>query len=130
MQWCSIHTCLEYALELTDLNERCEVELEIADLPPILGVEAEFVAIFINLLNNCSDALGDNPVVHIKTETDDSEIAVTIIDNGSGMDPATRKSSARMHFSTKEEGRGTGLSIAKFLVQEHGGQVRMNSLPG
>ena len=129
-QWCSVNVCLEHAIDLLALDTSSDVELEVSELPPILGIEAELVAIFAGILENCIEALGDTPTVRIKTEAMENEISVTIVDNGAGMDAATRKAAFRLYFSTKGSDRGAGLGIVRNLVKRHNGKVMMNSAPG
>lgn len=128
--WCSVPSCVERAIQLTDVQARSELRMDTADLPPILGVEAELTVIFTNILENAIEALGDKPVIRIKMEHHDNEIAVTVIDNGAGMDAATRDSATKMYFSTRDNARGTGLGIVSSLVRRHHGRIALNSAQG
>jgi len=59
-------------------------------------------------------------------------VAITIGDQGTGIQPADREQIFEPFFTTKEigEGTGLGLSIAYGIVQEHGGWIEVESQPG
>ncbi|MCH9671409.1 MAG: sensor histidine kinase [Gammaproteobacteria bacterium] len=126
--WLSVNDCVTRALKLSGLDEIAKLRLELSEVPPILGVEAELTSAFAHLFSNCADALGENPQIRVKSEQQDDAIAVTIVDNGIGMDSATRKSATTMYFSTKQDGRGLGLNIVSHLVKQHGGHMMLNSV--
>jgi signal transduction histidine kinase len=59
-------------------------------------------------------------------------VAVTVVDEGEGMDAVTRAQAFDPYFTTKAapEGRGVGLALVHELVQRSGGAVRLSSSPG
>jgi len=85
---------------------------------------------FINLLINAYDAIEDNNgVISISSLETVSEIIIRIKDNGKGIDSKHMKKIFDPFFTTKEKGRGTGLglSITYTIVQEHYGDITVNS---
>lgn len=126
--WININECLDVALELTGLEKTATVRRENSELPPILGAREELVTMFVNLLANAVEAQGADPVIRVKSEVEGDSIAVTIMDNGVGMDNATRKSAFNMFYSTKKGARGIGLSTVRLLANRHNGQVLLNSV--
>ncbi|MGI9334850.1 MAG: ATP-binding protein, partial [Gammaproteobacteria bacterium] len=128
--WINVNECLDMALELTGLDATATVHKDSAELPPILGAREELVTMFVNLLANAVDAMSDEPAVRIKSEVEGDSVAVTIIDNGVGMDSATRRSAFNMFYSTKKDARGIGLSTVQLLAGRHHGQVLLNSVVG
>ena len=53
-----------------------------------------------------------------------------MIDRGSGIDPKNLESIFNPFFTTKSEGVGLGLAICSKIVDEHGGQIAVESTPG
>ena len=56
--------------------------------------------------------------------------AITIHDNGPGMNSETQERMFEPYFSTKKEGTGLGLAIVKRIINDHGGYIRVTSNPG
>ncbi len=90
----------------------------------------------INILENALDACAED---HAKTshridfivESKGELIRFEIVDNGIGMDEATRRGIFDLFFSGKgEKGTGLGLFIARKIVEQHGGTISTESRPG
>ena len=85
-----------------------------------------------NLLENAANASPAGAVVALHTRRDGGKIAIDVIDQGSGIAAADLPRVFEPFFTTKAPGQGTGLglAIARSIVVEHGGSVRLQSLPG
>ncbi len=59
-----------------------------------------------------------------------SEVEVTVSDNGRGVPEAARDHIFDPLFSTKKHGTGMGLAIAKKIVEDHSGEIRLESKDG
>jgi len=55
---------------------------------------------------------------------------ISVRDSGPGMSRETAERIFDLYFSTKDAGTGLGLPIAKKIVEEHGGSIRVASEPG
>ncbi len=99
--------------------------------------------VFVNLIANAIDASPKHaPVsisteaVHIDTSGGSEGLAakrrarVTIADQGSGMDKTTLDRIFEPFFSTKKRGTGLGLAIVKQIVEQHDGEIRVESHEG
>jgi two-component system NtrC family sensor kinase len=94
------------------------------------GYSTRLQQMFINLLINASDAITDsNGDISISGIETNSDIMIRIKDNGKGIDPRHIKKIFDPFFTTKEKGKGTGLglSITYSIVQEHLGEITVNS---
>lgn len=81
----------------------------------VYGSTGEFKQVIINLLNNARDALIEknphNPAILIRIFGDDTYGAVTIQDNGGGIAPEVIERIFEPYFTTKEEGKGSGIGL-------------------
>ena len=79
-----------------------------------------------------TDKAGVAHAVVGRPPSDRAYISITVADNGCGMDAALLSNAFNPFFTTKEKGRGTGLglSLARSLVELHGGAVTVASEPG
>ncbi|MBI1852852.1 MAG: HAMP domain-containing histidine kinase [Planctomycetes bacterium] len=101
----------------------------------VFGDPHELQQVFLNLVINALDAVGDvrRPgQITIGCRTSSGEVAVAIRDNGCGMTEEQRSQAFDLFYTTKPAGEGTGLglSIVHNIVQNHGGRVELRSERG
>jgi len=108
------------------------LEVELTPLPPVLCYAAKVNQVVLNLLANGIDACGEGGQVTVHTAPAESGIAIHVIDDGHGIDPAVRDKIFDPFFTTKPPGEGTGLglSISHGIVKDHGGTIEVQSEPG
>ncbi|UCH95279.1 MAG: GHKL domain-containing protein [Candidatus Aminicenantes bacterium] len=117
---------VEHTLKKKDITLRREYEFK----HKLYGYSIRLQQMFINLLINACDAITDsNGVISISGLETNSSIMIRIRDNGKGIDPRHMKKIFDPFFTTKEKGKGTGLglSITYTIVQEHYGDITVNS---
>ncbi len=84
----------------------------------------------MNLLMNAGHAIThDHGLIKIKTWADESNVYVSIADNGTGIPRENMGKLFEPFFTTKEVGKGTGLglSLAFDIIKKHGGQIDVKS---
>jgi signal transduction histidine kinase len=84
--------------------------------------------VLLNLLINGMDAMKDTPlerrVLEVRTERcADDNLMVTVLDHGHGFEQAQKDKLFDSFYTTKDEGLGLGLSIARSIVTMHGGAI-------
>lgn len=88
----------------------------------------------LNLVSNAIDACEGKEGVSIGVSTsllNDDEVVIEVTDQGDGMDKETINSIFQPFFSKKgSKGTGLGLSVTQKIIQEHGGHIVVNSVPG
>ncbi|MDW1519220.1 ATP-binding protein [Vibrio sp. Vb5032] len=120
------------ALLQSDLR-RVSVRFSPADLPAFIGSQTELVQVWVNILKNACDALGETekPGIEIHTWESKGKILVTIANNGPEIDEATRRKIFRPNFTTKKGGLsfglGLGLSIVKRIIAGYNGSIVVKS---
>jgi ammonium transporter, Amt family len=109
-----------------------------AELPPVPMDPEQMKQVFLNLLLNALQAMESGGTVTVTTalKKDPSGgpaggwAEVSLADTGKGVPEEIRNRIFEPFFSTKEEGIGLGLPIAQRIVEEHGGEIRVESRPG
>lgn len=105
------------------------------DIPAINGNAKQLEQVFLNLFMNATQALteGRNRIlVSTRFVPEAGEVAVEVTDEGKGIDPEEMQRLFDPFFSTRieEGGSGLGLYISKFIVDEHGGKISVESAVG
>ncbi|HJV66068.1 MAG TPA: ATP-binding protein [Geomonas sp.] len=110
-------------------------------IPPILADEALMTQLFLNLIKNAVEAVGDGGQVKVtsrvlsdysmtpKGERRARMIAIDVVDNGPGIPPDVLENLFTPFFTTKSKGTGLGLAICQKIVSEHRGMIRVESTP-
>jgi len=117
-----------------------------AGLRPVDVDVAQFEQVLVNLVVNARDAIGDAGTITVHTHDEDLDagealahgvdpgryVALSVTDDGRGMDPDTLARAPEPFFSTKGPGAGTGLGLATVfgLVGAAGGCVDLRSQLG
>ena len=101
-------------------------------LPQAMADPMQMQQVFLNLLLNAVEAMPDGGILATKTcyDTRLGSIQITISDTGSGMDESVKSKVYQPFFTTKRKGSGLGLAITRRLVEQHGGQIYLESDPG
>jgi two-component system, NtrC family, nitrogen regulation sensor histidine kinase NtrY len=111
-----------------------QVSVEAEPLPAILADRDQLTQVVTNLVQNGIEAAqGEKrqPEVRIVlAAVGRREVAMTIDDNGPGVDPTLRERIFEPYVSTKAEGTGLGLAIVQTIVHEHGGEMSCGDAPG
>jgi signal transduction histidine kinase len=84
----------------------------------------------INLIDNAIEASPHGAQVTITGVTDRDGVVITISDQGSGMDRETLATLFMPFFTTKAEGTGLGMPIAKKVIEAHDGTLDISSTVG
>lgn len=136
----SVPELLERALELLHAKlRRASVDVERvfdAALPAILADRDQLTQVFLNLITNAVDAMDDGGTLVLETATrqDDGRTLITVgvSDTGPGIPPEHLARIFEPFYTTKPEGRGTGLglSVSLGIVRMHGGAIDVDSKPG
>lgn len=134
-------------VDINDVVEQClsflnnEVQRESVDvqtrlepnLPFVMGVRVQLQQLVVNLLINSLQAMKQMPRrLVVRTFTDESgDIALSVEDTGTGVQPEYLDQVFESFFTTKDDGLGIGLTICRSIATAHGGNIEAaNSLEG
>ncbi len=101
-----------------------------ADLPTTMTDGPQLQQVFLNLVNNAVDAVGQNGSIEIRTSAGNSnDIIIEFADSGPGIKPENLKQIFDPFFTTKDPGKGTGLGlyISYDIVQKLGGSIKVEN---
>jgi two-component system, sensor histidine kinase and response regulator len=124
---------------LSDLRERIDesgARVDVGELPTLRGDPDRLYQLLLNLVANAIKfrAPEQPPIVRVSATRSARQVALCVEDNGIGIPPEHHQSVfeafARLHDDSKYEGTGLGLAICKQIVQQHGGQLSVESEPG
>lgn len=102
-----------------------------ADLPAVLVDDGELAQVFMNLVLNAVDAIGESGLLRVEGRlAEDGRVAVSFTDNGQGMAPEHLARLFEPFFTTKEKGAGMGLSVSYDLVKQYDGVITVTSQVG
>lgn len=142
----------ELRLESVDLNEIVRLTLSMARadatqrgivmqealapaLPRIAADPVHLQQVLLNLIINAMDAMSSTPLDERQLELvtslhDARSVEVAVIDSGVGISPEHVSKLFDSFFTTKQHGMGLGLSIARAIVQTHGGTIWVENKNG
>jgi PAS domain S-box-containing protein len=135
----------ESAMELLDVNavvsdvmllvasdsrrRRIQLRTEPGEaLPKVPGNRTQLQQVLINLIVNAMDAMSNTPdgKRHITIQTrmnGQGQVEVAVADCGPGISPANLPRLFDSFFTTRAEGMGLGLSIARSIIESHHGRI-------
>lgn len=107
--------------------EHYNIQLDKQMNPDVIfyGMANEFSQVILNLLKNAQDVLvekvADKRYIFIKVYQDETHIYCHIGDNGGGIPPEIIERIFDPYFTTKEEGKGTGIGLymSKVIIEKH-----------
>ena len=74
--------------------------------------------------------MADGGQLILRTSHADGHVSIEIIDTGCGIPPRLHQKVFDLFFSTRKNGSGLGLAMARRIIQQHRGSVELHSEPG
>lgn len=102
------------------------------DVPKIEAYGGQLNQVFMNIIDNAQDAMGETGTLTINLKKADSNVIIEFIDTGSGIAPENIQKVFEPFFTTKVVGKGTGLgmSISYRVIKDHNGDIKVSSEVG
>lgn len=104
------------------------------DLPLALGDEGRYLQVLTNLVSNAVKYSPPSSTVTIQARHGDSALVVSVANEGEGLSPEDQlrvfERFGRLNAHRNVKGTGLGLFIVRRLVEDQGGWIRVDSVPG
>ena len=135
MQMADLNNTVEHALMFAREQAKSKpIQFDFAkdqSLSPFEHDPAQIHQVLLNLMLNAIQAMdGPGGTVSVTVEQSMGMAAVLVSDTGPGIPPETLNNIFRPFFTTKGHGTGLGLSLARRIVEDHGGKIDVASMPG
>ncbi|KAF1685574.1 sensor histidine kinase [Pseudoxanthomonas broegbernensis] len=129
-----VHAGLESTLNIiwNELKYNTTLEKDYGTLPPVECLPSELNQVFMNILINAGQAIGERGRVRLSTGHEGDEVWIEIADSGPGIPAESLQKIFDPFFTTKPVGKGTGLglSISYGIVAKHHGRIDVASTLG
>jgi two-component system sensor histidine kinase AtoS len=111
---------------------RVDIETEYAASMPLVSGDADQLKqVFVNLVSNAVQAMeGSGGTIKVRVWDDDGFVFVSVTDTGKGIPPEDLGKIFDPFYSTRDDGTGLGLTIVHRIVDQHGGRIEVESVPG
>ncbi len=88
------------------------------------------IQVMFNLIKNAIQATPEEGTVTIAAGTDSRGVLIKVSDTGSGINEEDMRRIFEPFFTTKARGTGLGLALCRKIVEEHGGEITVQSATG
>ncbi len=113
------------------ITKRIMIEFNSGEsVPPVDHDPNQVNQVLLNLLLNAIQAMDKPGTIHVSLRRDEDKALITVADEGKGISPGNLDNIFRPFFTTKGHGTGLGLSLARRIVEAHGGSIRVRSEVG
>jgi PAS domain S-box-containing protein len=137
----NINSLIPTVLDMVAMNikrKEIQVDLKLADNLPHVPIDSkQMLQVFINLLNNSTEAIKGKGNITIESYLDKSTrtnegdyIVVAVSDNGAGIAPDDLQKIFNPFFTRKHDGTGLGLPITQRIMHQHSGIIDVESKLG
>ena len=108
-----------------------DIDLQVRQHPiDIRGDANQLRQALLNVLKNAIDASEPGDTIEVELATDGDNAEVVVRDEGVGMDEQTRQRLFEPFFTTKSSGTGLGMPMTREIIEQHDGEIDVNSTPG
>ena len=112
-------------------KRKIEFKLNLEKTPCLVKIDKKLIGVGLtHLYMNASEAVKENGIIRISTHIIDEKIVIEVKDNGDGITPEFIDRIFDPFFSTKSGGTGLGLTNVQQIVNQHGGEINVESQPG
>jgi signal transduction histidine kinase len=131
-QLANVNELLDNAVNVAALSFSIVVERYYAELPLVRCDPQQLKQVFLNLLLNSLQAVGDYGVIRLVTESQGGFVQIRVEDDGCGIPEEQIERIFDPFFTTRRTGTAAGLGLAHCyqIIRSHGGEISVQSKPG
>lgn len=139
-QWADLHQGLDSTLNIVwnEIKYHADVVKDYGPLPQVYCLPSQLNQVFMNLLVNAAHAIAEaghaqRGKIILRTRLcDPAHVCIQVRDDGCGIPAEHLNRLFDPFFTTKPVGKGTGLglSLAYSIIEQHHGQITVDSTPG
>lgn len=100
------------------------------DIPQVEHDSDQIHQVLLNLLLNSIQAIDGPGKIRLELQPREGQVAILVSDTGRGIPPENLSNIFRPFYTTKGNGTGLGLSLARRIVEGHHGHIDVTSTPG
>jgi len=129
--------CWEHTFTLIDhemMHNKITINLDLENDFDIYGIENQFIHILLNLISNSKDAFRDNDIqnrtINISLQSDQNSNKIVYQDNAGGVPKDVIDKIFELNFTTKEDGKGTGvgLYLSNQIAHNHNATINVENI--
>lgn len=131
MQAFGVNQVIHNVIELTrKVLEQADIKLHL-DVQParIIGNTDQLEQVLLNLVLNAHTAIGQHGNITVKCHSANDEVTISVTDDGVGIPKEIVNQIFEPFMTTRDEGTGLGLFVSYAIVQNHQGQIQVESQP-
>jgi len=130
----SLYSCINDVCEKLSgmyTHEGVDISIDMSSDIQVKADNEKLIKVFKSILRNAKEALPDGGKIEIRCKKNDSDAVIEISDTGKGI-PSLLKDKVFEPFCTygKENAAGLGLTVARSIIEEHGGTISFSSMLG
>jgi signal transduction histidine kinase len=136
----NLHEALENAIKFAGpelartptIGKSIDVERRYGEIEDVQCIVAQVHQVFLNLIANAAQAMGDEGKLTISTHQEGDWVRVDFADTGVGIDQEDLERIFQPFYTSKPPGQGTGLglSLSYSIVRKHHGRIEVRSKRG
>ncbi|MCH1623968.1 PAS domain S-box protein [Fredinandcohnia quinoae] len=116
-------------LDTQAILKNIQINLELEPVDSLITCDGNQIKqVFINLIKNSIDAMSDGGNIYIKTKVSNGKILISFTDEGCGIPEHVMRRIGEPFFTTKEKGTGLGLMVSYNIIENHNGQIKVESI--
>jgi signal transduction histidine kinase len=127
LQKSSLHAVLNTVFDLVQpLMSLSHIDLKTdvdTELPDVLIDSDKLKQVFINIINNAVEAMPAGGTLAVSMQQTAASVLLSFTDTGPGIPQENKDKIFQPFFSTKSIGTGLGLTVAKNIMEAHGGAI-------
>lgn len=122
---------VDFAANHTDMRGIKIITIFASGLPPVELDGDQMRQVAINLILNAGGAMPNGGTLTVSTEmTDGNHIRIAFSDSGCGIPPESLEKIFEPFYTTKARGTGLGLAITRQIIEQHHGEIHIDSVVG